>query len=163
MCPSGMRGRCVMRICDAVYLVDTNVISAGAPSKGQRWAELAEWMDANSDRLFLSTVSVAEIEAGIAKAHREGRRHAGALTAWLDTMLHLYAARVLPFDLTVARLAGQLADRARAAGHAPDFPALAIAATAQVRALTVLTRNVRHFNPLGVPVLDPFASLPSAS
>ena len=68
MCPSGMRGRCVMRICDAVYLVDTNVISAGAPSKGQRWAELAEWMDANSDRLFLSTVSVAEIEAGIAKA-----------------------------------------------------------------------------------------------
>lgn len=145
-----------------MYLVDTNVISAGAPSRSGRWAELAEWMDRSSDRLFLSAISVAEIEAGIAKAHRERWRYAGALTAWLDTLLHLYAARVLPFDLEAARLAGRLADQARAAGHDPGFPDLAIAATAQLHGLTVLTRNLRHFGPLGVPVHDPFAALPSA-
>ena len=144
-----------------MYLVDTNVISAGAPSRGERWAELASWMDRNSDHLFLSAVSVAEIEAGITKAHRERRRHAGPLTAWVDTLLHLYAARVLPFDLAAARLAGRLADQARAAGHDPGFPDLGIAATAQLHGLMVLTRNLRHFGPLGVPVHDPFAGLPS--
>lgn len=146
-----------------MYLVDTNVISAGAPSRDGRWAELASWMDQNSEYLFLSAISVAEIEAGIAKAHRERWRYAAALTAWLDTLLHLYAARVLPFNVVAARLAGTLADRARATGHDPGFPDLAIAATAGVHGLTVLTRNVRHFGPLGVPVHDPFASLPSAT
>ena len=118
-------------------------------------------MDAHSAELFLSTVTIAEIEDGIAKAKREGAtRKARDLTAWLETVLHLYAARILPFDLAIARLAGSLSDRARGQGHAPGFADIIIAATAQHHGLTILTRNVRHFEPLGVPVHDPFARLP---
>ena len=67
---------------------------------------------------------------------------------------------VLPFDIGAARIAGALTDRARAAGHAPGFADIAIAATAVNRDPTVLTRNLRHFEPLAVPARDPFRGLP---
>jgi len=56
------------------YLVDTNVISATAPTAGVRRSALMAWMDSHSPELFLSAVSVAEIADGIAKAKREGAR-----------------------------------------------------------------------------------------
>ncbi|MGB6288311.1 MAG: PIN domain-containing protein, partial [Xanthobacteraceae bacterium] len=97
-----------------MYLVDTNVISASAPSKAVSTAELLKWMDDHSARLYLSAVTVAEIEDGIAKARRErARRKAADLTAWLDTLLHLYGDRVLAFDVRAARIAGALSDLAR--------------------------------------------------
>jgi len=143
-----------------LYLVDTNLISARAPSRVPL-PELAAWMDAHSADLFLSTVTIAEIEDGIAKAKREGAtRKARDLIAWLETVLHLYAACILPFDVASARLAGCLSDRARGQGHAPGFADIIIAATAQHHGLTILTRNLRHFEPLGVAVHDPFAGLP---
>ncbi len=74
-------------------------------------------------------------------------------------MLHLYGDRVMPFDVAAARLAGLPMDKARATGHAPGFPDLAIAATAGSRGLAVLTRNLRHFAPLGIPAIDPFDTL----
>jgi predicted nucleic acid-binding protein len=55
-----------------------------------------------------------------------------------------------------------LADRARGQGHAPGFGDIIIAATAQAHGLTILSRNIRHFALLNVPVRDPFASLPPA-
>ena len=79
---------------------------------------------------------------------------------WLDLLLHLYDARVLHFDVAAARLAGVLSDRARASDHAPGFADIAIAATAASRGLTVLTRNLRHFGPLGIAAIDPFEELP---
>ena len=145
-----------------MYLVDTNVISARAPSRVTP-AEMAAWMDAHSTELFLSVVTIAEIEDGIAKANREGAtRKSRDLSAWLETVLHLYAARILPFDLAIARIAGVLSDQARGQGHAPGFADIMIAATAQRHGLTILTRNLRHFEPLGVPVHDPFNYLPEA-
>jgi toxin FitB len=144
-----------------VYLVDTDVISAGAPSKGVASAALAVWMNRNSDRLFLSTITIAEIEGGIAKNRREGAgRKAERLTQWLETLLHLYSSRILPLDLPAARIAGALSDRARSRGETPGSPDLAIAATAAAHGLTVLTRNLRHFAPLGIPAHDPFEELP---
>jgi len=118
-------------------------------------------MEDNSDRLFLSSVTIAEIEGGIAKVRREGARaKAARLAAWLEAVLHLYGERVLAFDMAAARIAGQLSDRARAQGYSSGFADLAIAATAAAHRLTVLTRNVRHFAPLGVSVHDPFRTLP---
>ena len=118
-------------------------------------------MDQNSDRLFLSTVTVAEIEDGIAKARRQGaRQKAEQLREWLETVLHLYQERVLAFDVAAARIASRLSDQARAKGLAPGFPDLAIAATAVAHELSVLTRNIRHFAPLEVSAHDPFKSLP---
>jgi toxin FitB len=144
-----------------VYLVDTNIVSAGAPSKTGPSAALVTWMDDNSADLYMSAVSIAEIEAGIAKLRRQGAsRKADDLTAWLDTLLHLYGQRVLPFDAGAARIAGALSDLVRSKGHAPGFVDVAIAATAKLRDLTILTSNVRHFEPLGVPFLDPFVELP---
>ncbi|MBM3532221.1 MAG: type II toxin-antitoxin system VapC family toxin [Alphaproteobacteria bacterium] len=144
-----------------MYLVDTDVISAGAPSRLAS-AELIAWMDAHSEALFLSAVTVAEIEDGIAKLRREGASRKGArLAAWLEAMLHLYEGRILPFDTPTARIAGILSDRARGRGQAPGLADIILAATAQHRSLTILSRNARHFIPLDVPVIDPFADLPT--
>jgi predicted nucleic acid-binding protein len=144
-----------------VYLVDTNVLSAGSPAKATTPHDLVDWMDRNSDRLFLSVVTIAEIEDGIAKASREGApRKAERLTEWLETLLHLYGARVIGIDLAIGRLIGRLSDRARGLGQAPGFADLAIAATAQSRNLVVLTRNLRHFATIDIPAHDPFAALP---
>ena len=144
-----------------MYLVDTDVISAGSPSKGRVSEALITWMDRNSERLFISAITVAEIEAGIAKDRREGAgRKASRLTAWLDTLLHLYGSRVLPIDVPAARIAGVLSDRVGRQGHATGFPDLAIAATAAAHRLTLLTGNTKHFVHLGVPMHNPFESLP---
>lgn len=145
-----------------MYLVDTNVISAGAPSRLAP-AGLVDWMDTHAALLFLSAVTVAEIEGGIAKLRREGAtRKSADLAAWLEAVLHLYGDRILVFDTAMARIAGALSDRARGQGHAPGFSDLIIAATAQRHGLIILSGNIRHFSPLDVPVLDPFAALPSA-
>ena len=73
------------------------------------------------------------------------------MAAWLDDLLTVYAERILPIDLAVARRWGILSG---SLGH--DNSDLFIAATALEHGLTVVTRNVRHFEPTGVPVLNPF-------
>jgi toxin FitB len=146
------------------YLVDTNVISATAPTAAAKRAELVEWMDTHSADLFLSAVTIAEIAEGIAKAKREGaKRKASNLSDWLRTVLHLYGDRVLPFDSPTAEIAGALADLARGRGHSPGFADVAIGATARRHDLTILSRNARHFAPMDVAVVDPFRTLPSGN
>src|SRR5262249_52145638 len=143
------------------YLVDTKVISAAAPTKRLQRPELVAWMDTHSDELFLSAITIAEIADGIAKARREGAsRKAADLSAWLQTVLHLYGDRVLPFDGPTAEIAGALSDLARGRGHAPGFADIAITATARRHDLTILSRNVRHFAPMDAAVIDPFEELP---
>jgi predicted nucleic acid-binding protein len=143
------------------YLVDTNVISAAAPTKAEPRPALMAWMDSHSSDLFLSAITVAEIADGIAKARREGaKRKASDLAAWLRTLLHLYGERVLPFDSPTAEIAGALSDLARGRGHSPGFADIAIAATARRHDLTILSHNERHFAPMDVAVIDPFQTLP---
>ena len=122
---------------------------------------LVEWLDAHSAALFLSAVTVAEIEDGIAKLRREGaRRRSADLAAWLETVMHLYGDRILAFDAATARVAGSISDRARGQGQAPGFADIIIAATAHHHGLTILSRNLRHFETLGVAVVDPLTRLP---
>lgn len=144
-----------------MYLLDTNVISEAAPSKKVASSELRHWMDANSDGLFLSVITVAEIIAGIEKVKRAGHEaKAGRLGEWLATLVHLYAQRILPVDLPVSQVLGILTDQVRARGHDPQMGDLTIAATARVHGLIVLTRNVRHFQLPGLVVVNPFEELP---
>ena len=118
-------------------------------------------MDVHSDVLFLSAVTVAEISDGIAKSKRTGSASRAAILGnWLELVLHLYGERVLSFDVSAARLAGELTDKARVAGHSPGFADVAIAATAGRHGMTILTRNLRHLTPLGIPAIDPFKTLP---
>ena len=139
------------------WLLDTNVISTFAPGKPVVAQAIAAWFRAVDDELFLSTVTVAEIGAGIAKLQRAGAdRRARALAEWFDTIAATYGDRLLAFDLPAAQKTGQIIDAARGHGHVPGFADAAIAGIATVNDLTVLTANLRHFEPLGVRAIDPF-------
>ncbi len=118
-------------------------------------------MDAHSPSLFLSVVTIAQIEDGIAKLRRaRATRKSSDLASWLEAVLHLYGERILAFDTQIARIAGVLSDRARGLGQAPGFADIIIAATARRHGLTILSRNLKHFEPLNVSALDPFVALP---
>jgi len=141
------------------WLVDTNVLSAFAPRRPPLSVRQAQWFRERADALFLSTITIMEIVAGIARLRRSGaERRAEQLQAWLDRTLDLYRDRILVFDLAAAPVAGALSDAARALGRHPGFADIAIAAIARSRALVLLTANLRDFAPLGVDVLDPLAA-----
>ena len=133
-----------------MFLVDTNVISA--LRRSERHPAVARWMAAQrySD-LYLSVVTIGEIERGIARAQRRDPPFALDLSLWLEHVLSWYGERILPADLAVARRWGPICD---ALGH--EGMDLLIAATALEHGLTVVTRNVSDFEPTGVPVLNPF-------
>jgi len=142
------------------YLLDTNVVSAFAPGRTAS-TQIAQWLEANSDLLFLSVISIVEVEAGISKLQRTGANaRADSLTAWIEQILGAYNERILAFDLAAGRLAGALSDRARAAGSSPGFADIAIAATAQRYDLVLLTANVRDFRTTGIRYANPFEALP---
>jgi predicted nucleic acid-binding protein len=146
-----------------MYLLDTNVVAAISPRAHRFPADdlVAAWIESNSDELWLSVITAAEVEDGIAKASRTGAtRKAQNLSEWWQAIAHYYANRILPVDLEAARIAGRLMDVARAAGISPGFEDIAIAATAKRHGLTMLTRNVKDFKPLGVAFIDPFERLP---
>lgn len=136
-------------------------MSADAPTKRQVGVEaFAAWVHANGDRLYLSVITIAEIEAGIARAIRiEATTKAKHLHRWIAAIEHFHVGRILPFGLEEARHAGMILDRARA--HDPGFEDIAIAATAAAHGLTVLTANERHFEPLGVAFANPLKQLPA--
>ncbi len=88
-----------------------DVLSARATSKTEFLPAFVEWMDRNSEKLYVSVVTIAEIEDGIAKSRREGAtRKSARLREWLETLVHLYSPRILPFDLAAARIAGSLSE-----------------------------------------------------
>ncbi|WP_117195819.1 type II toxin-antitoxin system VapC family toxin [Rhizobium terrae] len=145
------------------WLLDTNVISQLAPTKdGHVRAEppLLEWLRDRTDVLYLSAVTVVEISAGIEKLRAAGvKDRAEALERWLDRILAYYGNRVLPLDSAVGKVAGALAERARANGRHPGFSDVLIAATAEAHEHCLLTRNIRHFEPLrlSISLADPLA------
>ncbi|RUM95822.1 type II toxin-antitoxin system VapC family toxin [Pseudaminobacter arsenicus] len=146
-----------------MYLLDTNVVSMLAPSKRRTPAdeELAAWIIERSSDLWLSVITAAEIEDGIANAKRMGAtRKAAALSEWWGEIRHYYGSRILSLDLETATITGQLMTTARAAGISPGFEDIAIAATGRQHDLIVLTENEKDFQPLGITYQNPFAGLP---
>lgn len=140
------------------YLLDTSVLSALAPGRGELSPRAKELFQQAGSRLFVPSMALAEIARGIAKLSRTGATaRAEALTAWLDELERSYADHVLPFDGPVARLAGAMDDAATARGRNPDLADVVIAATAMAHDLTVLSVNGRHFEALEVPCIDPFS------
>jgi predicted nucleic acid-binding protein len=128
-----------------------------APGKPEIPSSAAAWFAEHTDELFLSAITAAEIEAGIARLRRTGSGpRANQLNDWFERLLSFYADRVLAFDLAAARIAGALSDSARARGRHPGFADVAIAAIATSRELIIATLNLRHFEPLGVDTLNPF-------
>jgi predicted nucleic acid-binding protein len=116
---------------------------------------IAWFRAADPDRLFMSSVTIGELEHGIARRRPVDPDFAADLERWLDATVRIYGDRILSLDVHVARRWGQLA--ARIGNKGMD---LAIAATALEHGLTVVTRNVTDFVPTGVPVVNPFRPEP---
>ena len=134
-----------------MFLLDTDVLSA--LRRRERSPDAVRWMASRRTAdLFLSVVTVGEIERGITQQQRRDPPVAQELALWLDRVLAWYGDRILPVDTATARRWGQLS---ATLGH--DGADLLIAATALEHGLTVVTRNVRHFEPTGVSALNPFA------
>jgi len=132
------------------FLLDTVVLSELRKAKPSR--KVVQWIKAQkAESLFISVVSVGEIERGIERARKSNVVFAAELEQWLEILLNLYADRVLPVCANSARLWGRLSAKL---GH--DGADLLIAATALRHGLTVVTRNVKHFAPTGVHVFNPF-------
>ncbi len=145
------------------YLIDASVISALSPGREVHLPDgFAAWLHARADRLFVPSIAVAELEQGICKLRRGGGEERTArLDRWLDGLIAGYGERVLALDARSARAAGRLSEAAIAQGRHPGFADVAIAAIAQQENLLLLTRNLRHFEPLGVPCCDPIDKLPA--
>ena len=118
-------------------------------------------MEANASRLYLSVVTIAEVEEGIARACRHNaNRKANRLADWLETCCTFMPRAFCRWTSSWLGTSAHFPDQARAAGLAPGLADLIIAATAGSRGFMVLTRNLRHFRSLSVPSHDPFESLP---
>ena len=133
-----------------MYLLDTNVVSELRKPKPHQG--VVEWIRrAPEESLFLSVVSIGEIQAGIEITREQDPQKADEIEAWLTDVAQTY--NIVPADAPVFRRWAQLMHR-RPDHHLEDA---LIAATALVRDLVVVTRNVPDFKPFGVRSLDPFA------
>ena len=133
-----------------MFLIDTMVLSE--LRLRQRDPGVVAWISSQrQEDCYLSVVSIGEIELGISRKRSSDEVFAAQLAEWLDQLLRLYGDRLLPVDVGVARRRGQLS---AAIGH--EGADLLIAATALERGLTVVTRNLRHFAPTGVAIINPW-------
>ncbi len=135
-----------------MYILDTNVISELRKARKthpnvKKWAEPLP-----SASLYISVISVLELEIGILLVNRRDKQQGAILRAWMDGhVLPTFSSRILAIDTAVAQRCATL--------HVPnprsDRDAL-IAATALVHGLTVATRNVADFERTGVGVVNPW-------
>jgi len=133
-----------------VYLIDTNVVSE--LRKPRPHPLVIAWLRGVSNRdLFLSAVTVGELQAGVEVTRRQDETKAQEIEAWVDQVAGTW--NVLPMDAKAFR---QWAKLLHGRPNKLIEDAM-IAATAHIHDLTVVTRNVRDFVSLGVPTLDPFA------
>ena len=126
-----------------------------APGRATLPQEIADAVRKSSDFICIPTIAIAEIGAGIAKLARIGSSdRADQLSAWLSALRVVFDERVIPFDLAAADATADIADRAISIGRHPGFADVAIAGTATSRNLTIVTENLRHFEPLGIPAIN---------
>lgn len=146
------------------YLLDTNIVSTLAPRRDAAASvddRIAAWIRRASDELYLSWITVLELETGVLKLARTApgafQRH---MASWFDGLVANFDDRLLPVDGPVVRLAAKLADDNAVRGLKPGIADILIAATALHHGLVLLTRNTRHFDVEGLETADPHAALP---
>jgi len=137
-----------------MILLDTNVVSE--PLRQVPDARVTEWIDAQVlETLFLSTMTVAELRAGLALLPA-GKRRAGLQESLETRVLPLFSGRVLPFDLGCTQAYAELVVKARALGLAIASADGYIAAIAMANDLAVATRDAGPFKAAGAAVINPW-------
>lgn len=136
------------------FLLDTNVVSELRKTKtGKINPNVKNWAEnVTPNHLYLSAITILELEMGIGLIERRDKAQAALLRVWLNhQVLPAFADRILVVDTTVALCCGKL--------HIPDPRSdrdALIAATAIVHQMTVVTRNVDDFHPMGVQIINPW-------
>ena len=139
-----------------MYLLDTNVLSELRKHlSGRIDPGVAAWANTVAqDRMYLSVITLTEVEFGIARLEPNDPPQANLLRTWLyDRVLPTFTGRILPVDQPISLRAGGL--------HMPkpkDAHDALIAATALIHGFIVVTRNVSDFTGNGVSILDPWTS-----
>jgi predicted nucleic acid-binding protein len=142
-----------------MYLLDTNIVSQLDPRRHARAPELIEWLERNGASLFLSVMTIAEMDAGILKLRRERKNErADELAGFLAGILADFGDRVQPVDTETARHVARLGELTHQQPVA--LADLIIAATALRHGLTLLTHNMSDMDRLGIGARDPFVELP---
>jgi predicted nucleic acid-binding protein len=138
------------------WLLDTCVLSEYV--KKQPALDVMAWLDEQDEhRLFISVITLGEIEKGIVKLRPTDPERSQKLTAWLGKVEQRFAARTLPLDTATLRAWAQLAGSAELAGRRLPVLDAFLMATAQCHGLTIVTRNVQDFS-LFPHVFNPWAS-----
>ena len=136
-----------------MYLLDTNVISELRQGKPRQSGAVRVWAaGVPAGQLYLSAISILELEKGVMLLERRTPPQGSALRAWLGATVRAFEGRVLPFTSNTAALCAAL--------HIPDPRPerdAMIAASALEHRMTLVTRNTSDFAHMGLQVLDPFA------
>lgn len=139
-----------------MFILDTNVVSELRKARvGKADRNLTKWADrVDATDLYLSVISIQELEIGVLSLERRDRVQGALVRAWLERhVLPTFAGRILPVDTAVALQSAKLS--------VPDPRPIRdglIAATALVHGMTVVTRNEDDFMPTGAKILNPWSS-----
>jgi predicted nucleic acid-binding protein len=136
------------------FLLDTCVISEATRARASR--KVTGWLDARGiDTLFISVVTIAELEQGI--AHLGDSVRAGKVESWLaESVLPQFESRLLEIDIRVARRWGRMLGSAKRTGKPIPAVDAMIAATALEHDLTLVTRNVADFRDYDLRIINPW-------
>ena len=140
-----------------MYVLDTNVVSELRKVRlGKADANVTAWTESvDAADLFVSAITIMELELGVLSIERKDAKQGALLRAWLEQHVGPeFSSRTLPVDTAVAQRCARL--------HVPDKRSerdALIAATALVHGMAVVTRNVDDFKPTGVPVVSPWVPM----
>ena len=141
-----------------MFVLDTNVISELRKAKaGKADRGVVTWASGvPSAHLFVSVITILELETGVLLVQHRDPKQGALIRSWLNQhVLPAFSGRVLSVDTAVAQRCAAL--------HVPDPRSerdALIAATAMVHNMTVVTRNVADFQATGVPLLNPWETVP---